>query len=169
MSELRQVLVQLRRRIDGHFEQAVARTPSGFACREGCWGCCRPRFSVFEIEAVGIREALEQIAQTDPELRERLREQGRVDALGHCALLVDGRCSVYEQRPVICRSHGLAVAITDEDGEVGVAHCELNYVGVEVPRPSVLMLEAVNRPLGVMAEMWVVGGGRVGLDALARG
>ncbi|MFV8756076.1 YkgJ family cysteine cluster protein [Nannocystaceae bacterium ST9] len=161
MTDLRATLVQLRRRVDEHFDAALARTPSGFACREGCWSCCRPRFSVFEIEALGIREAL---AELDPELRERVREQGRDAELGHCALLVEGRCSVYAQRPVICRSHGLAV-MTDEGV---VDHCELNYVGVEVPRASVLVLEAVNRPLGVMAQMWAAGE-RVGLDALARG
>lgn len=161
--DLRGTLVQLRTRVDAHFEGAVERTPEGFACREGCWGCCAVRISVFEIEAVGIREALARIAEEDPAMRERIREQGRDAEIGHCALLVDGRCSVYEQRPVICRSHGLAVAT--EDGAVD--HCALNYVEVEVPRASVLMLEAVNRPLSVMAEMWIPGGGRVGLDVLA--
>jgi Fe-S-cluster containining protein len=163
VTDLRGTLVQLRRRVDAHFEAAVARTPSGFACREGCWACCRPRFSVFEIEAVAIREALAQIADEDPALRERIREQGRDAELGHCALLVEGRCSVYEQRPMICRSHGLAVVT--EDGVED--HCALNYVDVQVPRASVLVLEAVNRPLSVMAEMWTAGGRRVGLDELA--
>jgi Fe-S-cluster containining protein len=161
--DLRGTLVQLRSRVDAHFDSAVARSPSAFACREGCWGCCSVRISVFEIEAVGIREMLGRIGEEDPAMRERIREQGRDAAIGHCALLVDGRCSVYEQRPVICRSHGLAVAT--EDGAVD--HCGLNYVDVEVPRASVLVLEAVNRPLSVMAEMWIPGGGRVGLDTLA--
>jgi len=161
VTELRATLVQLRRRVDDHFDAAIARSPEGFACRPGCWSCCRPRFSVFEIEALGIREAL---AELEPALRERIREQGRDASLGHCALLVEGRCSVYAQRPMICRSHGLA--IVTEDGQVD--HCELNYVEVEVPRASVLVLEAINRPLSVMAEMHTSGGGRIGLDALAR-
>ncbi len=164
MTDLRATLVVLRRRVDDHFAAALTRTPEAFECRAGCWACCRPRFSVFEIEAVGIREALDRL---EPQIREQIREQGRTPEIGHCALLVDGQCSVYDQRPVICRSHGLAVAVATDDGVV-MDHCELNYVGIEVPPASVLALEAVNRPLSMMAEMWAGGGQRIGLDALAR-
>jgi Fe-S-cluster containining protein len=99
-------------------------------------------------------------------LRERVRRQGLDPELGHCALLVDGQCSVYEQRPLICRSHGLAVGLEDGD-ELVIDHCHLNYRSEAPPGESVLMLDAVNRPLAMLAELWTTGGGRVELAALA--
>lgn len=159
-ADLRATLVQLRTRVDRHFEAAVERSPGAFACRPGCDTCCLPGLSVFEVEAASVREAL---AALPPALRERVREQGRAIERERCALLVEGRCAVYAARPLICRSHGLAVV--DEQGAVD--HCPLNYVEHEVPRASMLVLEALNRPLAVMAQLWD-GGARVELAALAR-
>lgn len=161
MSAVQATLVQLRTRVDQHFAAALARTPTAFACREGCASCCLPGLSVFEVEAVAIREAL---ASLEPALRERVRAQAHAPALDHCALLVEGRCTVYPARPLICRSHGLAV-VTDE-GKLD--HCPLNYVEQAVPRESTLVLDAINRPLALMAQLWD-GGERVDLAALARG
>jgi uncharacterized protein len=151
-----QHLVTLRKRVDAHFEAAVARTPAGFACREGCDRCCQVRFSVFEVEAAPIRRALAELERVDPGLRERIREQGRDPGASACALLVDGRCSVYAERPLICRSHGLPIATADPDdpdGPLTLDHCPLNFVDLAPPRPSVLVLDAINRPLAVLAEL----------------
>jgi hypothetical protein len=163
-------LVQLRARVDQHFDEAMARSPGSFACRAGCDRCCGQRFSVFEVEAAPIRAELSRLASTDPALRERIAEQGRDDASPSCALLIDGRCSVYEQRPLICRSHGLPVAVPDlerPDGPLRVDHCPLNFVDVPPPRPSVLILDAVNRPLALIAELSAPGQPRVDLAELA--
>ncbi|PRQ05903.1 Flagellin N-methylase [Enhygromyxa salina] len=166
-------LVQLRARVDQHFDEAIARTPASFACRPGCASCCDPRFSVFEVEAAPIREALAALAERDPALRQRIREQGQAEPEGSsaCALLVDGRCSVYAQRPLICRSHGLPIAVPDParpDGPLTVDHCPLNFVDDPPPRASVLILDAINRPLAVLAEITAPGQARVELAALAR-
>lgn len=173
--QLRGHLVQLRARVDAHFEAAVARSPSSFRCAEGCDACCHQRFSVFEVEAAPVREALARLAVDDPALRQRVADQGADADLEHCALLVDGRCAVYEQRPMICRSHGLPVAVPDpspapEDppGTLVVDRCPLNFTDAPPPRDSVLILDAVNRPLSVLAELWSSGAPRVGLAALAR-
>jgi len=163
-------LVTLRTRVDAHFEAAVARTPEGFACRVGCDRCCHARFSVFEVEAAPIRRALAELERVDPATRERIREQGRQGAA--CALLVDGRCSVYAERPLICRSHGLPIAVRDPDdpdGPLTLDHCPLNFVDLPPPRASVLVLDAINRPLAVLAELDSPGANRVSLADLAAG
>jgi Fe-S-cluster containining protein len=166
-------LVQLRARVDRHFVQAVARTPEQFACRAGCESCCHQRFSVFEVEAAPIREALAQVARTDPELRRRVRQRGHDEQLRACALLLDGRCTVYEQRPLICRSHGLPIAVreSDEPGSpLRLDHCPLNFRQLErgdIPRASVLVLDAINQPLAVLAELSSPGQPRVELAQLA--
>jgi Fe-S-cluster containining protein len=174
-------LVRLRTRVDEHFTQAVARTPEQFACRPGCETCCHQRFSVFEVEARPIREALAQLARTDPEARQRVRERGQNSALGACALLLDGRCSVYEQRPLICRSHGLPIGVreSDEPGSpLRLDCCPLNFrepgpahgqapAGRDIPRASVLVLDAINQPLAVLDELTAPGQPRVELAQLA--
>ena len=44
-----------------------------------------------------------------------------------CPLLVDDRCSIYESRPLICRTQGLPLLIEAEDGEAEVDFCPLNF------------------------------------------
>ncbi|MBL4683137.1 MAG: YkgJ family cysteine cluster protein, partial [Nannocystaceae bacterium] len=97
-------LVQLRRRVDAHFEAAVERSPTQFSCRAGCHECCRRGLSVFAIEAVRIENALEQLPDG---ARAQVRAQAMRPDEALCPLLLDGLCSVYDERPIICRSHGL--------------------------------------------------------------
>ena len=173
MTEANEYLVQLRTRVDQHFVEAVARTPTQFACRAGCESCCHHRLSVFEVEAAPIREALARLEHTDPESRRRIRERGLDPDERACALLLDGRCSVYEHRPLICRSHGLPIAVreSDEPGSaLRVDHCPLNFRDLhrgEIPRASLLVLDAINQPLAVLAELTAPGRPRVELAHLA--
>ena len=168
-----QHLVTLRSRVDAHFDAAVARTPDAFACRPGCDRCCHVRFSVFEVEAAPIRRALAELETADPALRQRIREQGNDPLATACALLVDGRCSVYAERPLICRSHGLPIAVRDPDdpdGPLILDHCPLNFRDLhagDIPRASVLVLDAINQPLAVLAELTAPGRPRVELAHLA--
>lgn len=78
-------------------------------------------------------------------------------------MLLGGLCAVYEQRPLICRSHGTAVLL--EDGKV--EHCPLNFTEAPPAKPTVLRLAAINQPLSVMATLWDGTGTRVALRALA--
>lgn len=175
MSRLDEHLVRLRSRVDQHFAEAVARTPTQFACRAGCESCCHHRFSVFEVEAAPIRDALARLEQADPEARQRIRERGLDPHERACALLLDGKCSVYEQRPLICRSHGLPIAVREADdpsGALRVDHCPLNFQQFrdgrpDIPRASVLVLDAINQPLAVLAELRAPGQPRVELAQLA--
>lgn len=148
--DLAATLVQLRRRVDAHFDAAVARTPDAFRCAAGCSTCCHARFSVFAVEAAPLRAALARLAAEDPPLRARVRQQADDPAAqSHCALLVDGRCAVYAERPLICRSHGLPVTT-----EAAISHCPLNFTAAAPPPASVLRLDAVNQPLAVIASLW---------------
>ena len=152
-SGLAATLVQLRGRVDAHFAAATARTPDAFACRAGCDTCCHQRFGVFAVEAAPIRRALADLAQRTPVLRARIRAQADDPAhQHHCALLVDGACAVYGERPLICRSHGLPIAVRDPEPRVD--RCPLNFTGSDPPPASVLRLDAVNQPLAVLATLW---------------
>lgn len=161
-------LVELRRRVDDHFAAAQRRTPAAFSCRAGCSSCC-VAFTVAKVEADRMRATLEGIAARDPALRERIRAQGRTADRAACALLVDDRCSVYDERPIICRSHGLPVRATLEDGSTHTSVCALNFVDTPPPPASVLSLDAVNAPLSVIARMWDDHSDRIAIADLASG
>jgi len=154
----RTALVTLRTRVDAHFDAAAKQAGSQMRCSEGCETCCHVDLSVFEVEAAPIRDAL---AALPDDLRARVRAQA--DQSAHCAMLVDGLCAVYEQRPLICRSHGLAVLL--DDGKVD--HCPLNFTQASPDPAGVLRLAAINEPLSVMATLWDGTGARVALRTLA--
>jgi Fe-S-cluster containining protein len=42
-------------------------------------------------------------------------------------MLLDGACSVYEARPLICRSHGLPLVLERSKGRQMVDVCPLNF------------------------------------------
>jgi uncharacterized protein len=167
-SEAAEALVVLRRRIDAHFDGARRRSPRDMQCGRGCDSCCHVRLSVFSIEARRIEAALCELSTRDPDLRLRVRRQADdPKARDHCPMLVDGACAIYDERPVICRSHGLPIGLEGDDGAPEVHWCSLNFEDADPPAASVLQLDAVNKPLSVMALMWDGRGERVDLAALA--
>jgi len=108
------------RQLIAEIDQAIAelvekRYPDSLNCKPGCDSCCVP-FSLLPLEAALASEALagtDVTATTDPE---------------RCALLLNGLCSIYSARPIICRTQGLPIAYLDESGEnLEVSACPLNF------------------------------------------
>lgn len=125
-------------------------------CKAGCSQCCKPGLSVFGIEGAKIEQALNALRNSAPALRQKVRDQGQKalahpDAQNACPLLVDDRCTVYEQRPLICRSHGLPIRRKESPD---IQNCELNFQQSPPQTASILALDALNLPLSVSAEMW---------------
>jgi hypothetical protein len=136
------------RRVDAFFERSRAAYPKSFACREGCSLCCRLHLTLFPIEAARVGEALKSLPV---EMQDRVRAQAdRADA---CPLLVDDRCSVYESRPMICRSHGLPIKIEEERDT-----CPLNFTQPplldELPDDAILDVDGVNTLLAAINLRW---------------
>jgi hypothetical protein len=66
--------------------------------------------SVVRFEFERIARAVLALPEDDREALRRRLESGREDP--RCVLLDDeGRCRVYEARPLICRSHGLPIRV----------------------------------------------------------
>lgn len=161
-------LVTLRRKVDAHFDATAERDGDAITCTAGCAQCCHRRFDVFEVEAAPIRAALAALERDQPGVRARVRAQA--DAPTHserCPLLVDDRCTIYAQRPLICRSHGLPVAVEDNDA-LHVSWCTLNYRDGDPPSESIVLLEAINAPLAMLTELEAPDAPRVPLASLAR-
>lgn len=122
---------QLIESVDSMTARLSSRYAEHLVCRSGCSGCCHHHLSVFAVEAATVGAAIEALPEP---LRVQLNEQARktleLEARGEsaiCPMLVDDRCSVYESRPMICRTQGLPLLIEAEDGEAEVDFCPLNF------------------------------------------
>lgn len=80
-------------------------------CAAGCDSCCYQSVDVSIPEAILV--ALQVADPADPRRREIFRiadetegldPSARADTRLPCPLLVEGRCSVYENRPLLCRA-----------------------------------------------------------------
>lgn len=109
-------LTVLRDRVHNHSQRVLLQHAEHFACRRGCDGCCQTERTVSDVEFDALAGA---IAELPPETRDRLATQTGPTP---CPLLLDGGCAVYEQRPLICRSHGLPLVM---EGQHDV--CSLNF------------------------------------------
>ncbi|MGH9769390.1 MAG: YkgJ family cysteine cluster protein [Blastocatellia bacterium] len=117
--------------VDKFAAKLQARYSKHLVCRAGCSGCCHHHLSVFAVEAEEARAAVEALPA---QLRARVEEQAREvikreaqDKPVSCPLLIDDRCSIYQSRPLICRTQGLPLLIEAEDGEQEVDFCPLNF------------------------------------------
>jgi Fe-S-cluster containining protein len=100
------------------------------ACRKGCNFCCYVNVEVTIVEAIGVAAAAakgaglrDAVLGTAPRLA-GLDALGRIQARVACALLRDGGCSVYADRPRGCR------AFTSYDAK----RCEDELNHPEAPR-----------------------------------
>ena len=154
-------LAALYARADQFFDAAVRAAPAAFACRAGCDACCRADLTVWGVEAASLREAFGGLAaSTRASVVDRARR-------GLTCVFRDpdaGTCDVYAARPLICRTHGLAVLA---DGRLDA--CPLNYRQVEPERAHVLDLERVNQPLALVNRLTGYDASRVSLRGLVLG
>ena len=90
------------RRIYGVMDRLSAATEGYVACQRGCADCCRMNVTISAQEARMIAEASGRLAAP----LATSREHDNREFLGQpCPFLVDNACSVYDVRPLVCRSH----------------------------------------------------------------
>jgi Fe-S-cluster containining protein len=135
-------LLALWQKIAGFWARVDERAPGALTCHAGCSDCCLDGLSVTRTEAAALEELLGGL---DDERRGALREAALRESES-CPALIEGRCAIYAARPVVCRSHGLAIRIgPDADAKRHlpiVDACPLNFVGQDLEAlPSELVLE----------------------------
>lgn len=98
---------------------------NNMACKKGCDKCCL-NFDVFPIEFDYIKKQVEK-------LYPQVINQSRPQEIGEkCFFLKDHQCTIYEARPIICRTHGYPLLYMNEAGDQWeLSHCELNFTGVD--------------------------------------
>lgn len=153
-------------RVDGAVADATARAGNALVCARGCHSCCAPGLSVLPVEAERIARHLE------------LHPVVAGPAPDRCAFLDgEGACQIYEARPLLCRTHGLALRTHDSPARGlkiidDVSVCALNYTEW-APTPAetldadriLALLVTVDRRFRMRAEL-PDDGSRVPLGAL---
>lgn len=163
MSEEYRALVH---KVSAFCQTQAERYRADMACGPGCSSCCHAWLSVCAVEEAQLRAAIAALpAEKRAELadrgrRELAREQ-RGERAPRCALLdADGRCSVYEHRPLVCRTQGLALryphgvvpvsAVRERLANGDVTCCPLNFSERVPEARDVLDAERVDQLLGLV-------------------
>ena len=113
------------------FSQILNRHSAQMVCASGCSKCCHAEFSVFLGEALLIYEWFKNI---NPSEREAIQKQWlEREQKNTCAFLRNDRCTIYESRPVICRTQGAPLAFIENHSKKAdeivkiVDVCPLNF------------------------------------------
>lgn len=149
----------LRDKVDAFAARAHEAQAPWLRCRAGCDGCCRTRRSAWAVEIDALRAHLATLPAPRRAALAARRQDAAVVAGERCVFLdADGRCAVYEARPLICRTHGPAVRLPD--GET--VWCALNFEGLapedvldRLPPGAVLDLELLNRLLVLVNDRYL--------------
>lgn len=142
-------------------------------CKKGCSRCCYVDLSVFSIEADFIRDWFNRLSGTHQNELKHLWEIPGKEALNFngetvesCPFLVNETCSIYEARPIICRTQGLAL-LFELNGEEATDACPLNFNNSELEVGDLLDLDRLNY---ILSTLQVQQGGeeRVKLEDLKK-
>ena len=87
-------------------------------CKKGCDSCCID-YSILPIEFFYILNALKKIKISLPDLNPGIKDK--------CTFLSGHSCTIYEHRPIICRTHGLPLIFMNDDNEWELSACQLNF------------------------------------------
>lgn len=153
-------LKELYRKVDAFQDNLSSESKAFSQCRKGCSRCCMVDLSVFRVEADNIREWYTSLSSSE---KKSLKEKWENDTpSGQCSFLCEDSCTIYEARPLICRSQGLPLRF-QEGGETYVDICPLNEDMMEVVKGvEILNLDLLNTILSKIEAM--EGGERLRVD-----
>ncbi|MES2614420.1 MAG: YkgJ family cysteine cluster protein [Bdellovibrionota bacterium] len=132
-------LVELQANTSSFFNQFHQKYQAHMQCKIQCSQCCHVDLSIFEGEAAAILEWVKNLDEekkqtllktlTEPEQTTTYKKRKA------CVFLRDNKCSIYDARPIICRTQGVALQYkTFEDKnntKIHVDVCPLNFTKEE--------------------------------------
>jgi len=157
-------------KVDAFHAQVVRRRGEDLACRLGCDACCQVRLSVSAVEAAAVERELDGGGDAlRARLAARLSEAPERDNPPRCIMLEDdGSCAVYEARPMVCRTQGMALrypprtfpedAVMARDGEGSdIVWCPLNFRHAPPEGQDVLEAGRLDEMLALVNLDWTRG------------
>ncbi len=114
---------ELRNKIDSLAAQLENMHHDHLSCKMGCDLCCMD-YSIFPVEFYNIKKAL----------KDKKSQLNIADERKHssCVFLKDHKCTIYDERPIICRTHGLPLLYMNEESEWELSACELNFTDFDM-------------------------------------
>lgn len=122
--------LQLLKKVDATVAELEKRHNDHLRCSTGCDDCCQQELNVCPVELAFIARTIEGMTkELQAQIERRLGSYDEAD--GDCPLLLQGRCLVYEARPLICRTHGLVLDLAEQDEKSQIElTCAFNYTGL---------------------------------------
>ncbi len=134
-----QPIINLQENCSSFYNKINEKYGNNINCKKACSKCCYVSLSIFQAEAYRILDwALSLNAEDKKQLLENLlkpeqpeRKNTSNKLAKPCSFLIDELCTIYDARPTICRTQGLAlqykVSAKDNNVELAVDHCPLNF------------------------------------------
>ena len=140
-------IVSLQENASGFFDKIAEKHPTQMECKQGCSKCCQTDISVFEIESERITDWFSGLTIENQEELKLL--WGTPQQVGYCTFLYKDQCTIYEARPLICRTQGLPLFVASENV---LDYCPLNFKAGDPPKEDWLNLERMNTLLSFAAS-----------------
>ncbi|MEA9355681.1 YkgJ family cysteine cluster protein [Bacteriovorax sp. PP10] len=140
-------VVTLQENASGFFDKISEKHSDKMQCKKGCSKCCQTDISVFEIESDRIED---WFAAQEPVEQQRLLDLWQTpNQETYCTFLYNDQCTIYEARPLICRTQGLPLYVASENV---LDYCPLNFKAGDPPKEDWLNLERMNTLLSFAAS-----------------
>ncbi|MFW6290198.1 MAG: YkgJ family cysteine cluster protein [Mariniphaga sp.] len=110
---------KLIKNIDKISESLSENHQSHMKCHKGCDLCCM-NYDILPLEFHYILEHLKKEGYKENLLSNTEKDE-------ECVFLNNHTCTIYNNRPLICRTHGLPLLYTNDDYEWELSTCELNF------------------------------------------
>jgi len=140
-------IVSLHENASDFFDKVFTKNSLQMDCKKGCSKCCQTDISVFEIEADRIRQWFNS---QSIEEKIKLKSLWCIPSVKvNCSFLVNDNCTIYEARPLICRTQGLPLYLSSENS---LDYCPLNFKSGNPEKSDWLNLERMNTLLSIAAK-----------------
>lgn len=153
-----------REKIDAAADAVFDRRRDDVACARGCSSCCVSGLTVLSVEATAIERHLDEVGLA----------RAPSPPPGGCTFLdAEGACTIYEARPMVCRTHGLPLRMPEASPESravrrplkvldDVEVCSLNFTERAFAPADVLDAERIAALLLVVEQRFRARGGQEG-------
>ncbi|MCK5691093.1 YkgJ family cysteine cluster protein [Myxococcota bacterium] len=138
--------VELLDRVDSFFDTVESEFGTHMQCGKGCSACCIGGLTITPIEAAWISHHYPELQKPE---NPKIQAKGAESDSPPCAYLdSEGACTIYQARPVVCRTHGLPIRLDDV-----IQTCHLNFQGKpleDLPPGSVLNQQTISTMLAAI-------------------
>lgn len=112
--------IELRIEVDLLSKELEDKHSKQMKCKNGCDLCCMD-YSIFPVEYYSI---LNELKNQELDLKSSKQRDLQNNT---CVFLKNHKCTIYNLRPIICRTHGLPLLFTNDEGGWELSACELNF------------------------------------------